>query len=83
VAGGEWGAWMAAAQAGDALLYRRLLMEVDLWLAQYYAARLPDGLAEAARRAALEAIHTKRHSYDPGTPFIVWLTAIAQHKGGR
>jgi DNA-directed RNA polymerase specialized sigma24 family protein len=75
----EWGAWMEAAQAGDAALYRRLLTEIGVWLMRQYADHLPPSLAVAARRNTLLAIHQKRHTYDPVKPFEPWLIAIMIH----
>ncbi|HTU53620.1 MAG TPA: sigma-70 family RNA polymerase sigma factor [Acetobacteraceae bacterium] len=75
-----WGAWMEAAQSGDAGAYHRLLVEVSSWLRRYYARRLPPPTVEDAVQDALLAIHEKRHTYDPARPFGPWLAAIARYK---
>ena len=76
----EWGALMAAAQAGNGGAYRRLLDEVRTWLLRYYASRLPPGAVDDAAQDALIAIHEKRHTYDPDRPFRPWLAAVARYK---
>ena len=76
----EWGALMAAAQAGNGGAYRRLLIELGAWLRQYYSRRLPPGMVEDATQDALMAIHEKRHTFDPARPFGPWLAAIARYK---
>jgi RNA polymerase sigma factor (sigma-70 family) len=76
-----WGAMMAAAQAGNAGVYHRLLSEVDGWLRRYFARRgLPPTMVDDAVQDTLLAIHQKRHTYDPGRPFEPWLAAIARYK---
>lgn len=76
----EWGALMAAAQAGDAFAYRRLLGALRPWLLRYYARRLPPGVVEDAVQDAMIAVHDKRHTYDATRPFGPWLAAIARYK---
>ena len=76
----DWSALMAAAQAGDAAVYHRLLMEVGDWLRRYFARRLPPGMVDDAVQDTLLAIHVKRHTYDPMRPFEPWLAAIARYK---
>lgn len=71
---------MAAAQAGDAVAYRRLLGEIGLWLKRYYARRLPPSMVDDVSQEVLLAVHAKRHTYDPERPFIAWLAAIARYK---
>ena len=71
---------MAAAQAGDALAYRTLLMNVSAWLRRYFARRLPPAFIDDTVQDTLLAIHQKRHTYDPGRPFEFWLAAVARHK---
>ncbi len=75
-----WGALMAAAQAGDAGAYNRLLVDIRAWLRRYYARRLPPSMIEDAVQDTLMALHEKRHTYDPARPFEPWLAAIARHK---
>ena len=80
MAGSDWGAWMAAAQAGNAAAYRLLLHEVGGWLRRYFARRLPPAIVDDAVQDTLLAIHEKRHTYDPSRPFGPWLAAVARHK---
>lgn len=75
-----WGDLMVAAQAGNGGAYRRLLSEIDPWLRRFYARRLPQAMVEDAAQEALIAIHTKRHTYEPGRPFRPWLAAVARYK---
>jgi RNA polymerase sigma factor (sigma-70 family) len=76
----QWGELMAAAQAGHAAAYRRLLDEVRHWLKGFYARRLPPAMVEDAVQDTLIAIHEKRHTYDPERPFKPWLMAVARYK---
>ncbi len=71
---------MAAAQAGDAPAYRRLLDALRPWLQRYFARRLPPSAVEDAIQETMIAIHTKRHTYDPARPFGPWLAGIARYK---
>jgi RNA polymerase sigma-70 factor (ECF subfamily) len=80
MADSNWSALMAAAQAGNAALYHRLLVEVDAWLRRYYGRRLPPAMVADAVQDTLMAIHEKRHTYDPVRPFEPWLAAIARYK---
>lgn len=75
-----WGALMAAAQAGQAAPYRRLLAELRPWLMRYFARRLPPAAVEDAVQETLIAIHAKRHTFDPDRPFGPWLAGIARYK---
>jgi len=75
-----WGPLMLAAQAGDAVAYRRLLDEVRIWLERYYRRRLPADSLDDAVQDALVAIHSKRHTNDSARPFGPWLAAIARYK---
>lgn len=75
-----WDALMKAAQAGDAVAYRRLLGEIGLWLKRYYARRLPPAMVDDVSQEVLLAVHAKRHTYDPERPFVAWLAAIARYK---
>jgi RNA polymerase sigma-70 factor (ECF subfamily) len=78
--GQNWDRMMAAAQVGDANVYRTLLAELASWLRRYYARRLPAAMTEDAVQDVLLAIHEKRHTYDPARPFGPWLAAIARYK---
>jgi len=76
----SWDGMMAAALAGDADAYRRLLAELVPWLRRYYHSRLPAAMMEDAVQDVLLAFHEKRHTYDPSKPFGPWLAAIARYK---
>src|SRR5271163_4101878 len=76
----DWGAQMAAAQSGNAAVYRRLLSEISHWLRRYYVRRLPPAMVDDMIQDALLAVHEKRHTYDPSRPFGPWLAAIARYK---
>ena len=79
-AGDGWARLMAAAQAGDAMAYRRLLAEIGAWLRRYYARRLPPAMVPDTVQDTLLAIHEKRHTFDPARPFGPWLAAVARYK---
>ena len=80
VSDNRWGELMTAAQAGNGSAYNRLLTEVTAWLQGYYARRLPHSFVDDAVQEALVAVHTKRHTYEPGRPFRAWLAGIARYK---
>jgi RNA polymerase sigma factor (sigma-70 family) len=71
---------MVAAQAGDTVVYRRLLTEISVWLKRYYSRRLPPSMVDDVCQEVLLALHAKRHTYDPQRPFMAWLAAIARYK---
>jgi RNA polymerase sigma-70 factor (ECF subfamily) len=75
-----WAAMMAAGQRGEAAPYRRLLGELRPWLLRYFARRLPPAAVEDAVQDTLIAIHSKRHTFEPGRPFGPWLAGIARYK---
>ena len=72
--------WMRAAQAGDAQAYRALLTALQGWLTRAYRARLPAGQVDDLVQEVLFAVHSKRHTYDPGQPLLPWVAAIARYK---
>lgn len=76
----DWGEWMSAAQAGNAAVYHRLLLEISVWLRRYYVRRLPPSMVADTIQETLMALHEKRHTYDPSRPFGPWLAAIARYK---
>lgn len=76
----DWGALMAAAQAGDAGAYHQLLVQVGGWLRRYYARRLPPSMVDDAVQDTLLAIHVKRHTFDGARLLGPWLVAIARYK---
>jgi RNA polymerase sigma factor (sigma-70 family) len=76
----KWRSLMVAAQGGEKQAYEQLLREVDHWLRQYYARRLPPAAADDARQDALLAIHSNRNAYLSSKPFGPWIAAIARYK---
>ncbi len=76
----RFGAWMAAAQAGDTEAYERLLRAllpplrafVDMLL------RDPDRTEDVVQQTLLQ-LHRARHTYRPERPFGPWLRTIARH----
>lgn len=78
---GEWEAWMAAAQAGDARAYDRLLRACLPFLRAIARRRIQHPAeAEDAVQDALLTIHQLRHAYDPARPIRPWLGAIAERR---
>lgn len=76
-----WGAWMAAAQAGDRAAYRRLLQAIVPYIRATASRLLADPRdAEDAVQDVLIAVHEARASYDPARPFRPWLAGIARHR---
>jgi RNA polymerase sigma-70 factor (ECF subfamily) len=76
---------MLAGLGGDSAAHRTLLERLSRHLRGYYKTKL----ARIGRSAAetedlvqevLLAIHTRRHTYDPGEPFTPWMHAIARYK---
>ncbi len=71
---------MAAAQRGDAAAYRQLLAALRPWLVRFLGRRLPPAQVEDTVQDVLMAIHTKRHTFEPGRPFLPWAAAIARYR---
>lgn len=72
---------MAAAQAGDAASYQRLL-KACLPLVAAIARRQgvqPDQVDDVVQEVLI-AIHRARATYDPSRPFLPWLRAIAERR---
>lgn len=72
---------MAAAQAGDAEAYRRLLRDclpVIAGLARAQGVRA-DAVDDVVQDVLL-TIHRARATYDPARPFLPWLRAITQRR---
>ena len=61
----EWGALMAAAQAGHGSAYRRLLGEVAAWPERFFRRRLSPAMVDDAVQDTLMAIHEKRQPMTP------------------
>ncbi|MBX9701171.1 MAG: hypothetical protein K2X74_17170 [Acetobacteraceae bacterium] len=78
---GEWEGWMAAAQAGDARAYDRLLRACLPFLRAVVRRRILDpSEAEDAVQDALLTIHQLRASYEPARPIRPWMAAIAERR---
>ena len=76
----DWGAWMAAAQDGDAAAYDRLLRELLPALRGFVVARLGDlSTSEDVVQNVLLSLHRARHTYRPERRFEPWLWAIARN----
>lgn len=76
---------MLAGLAGDSAAHRSLLDRLSKNLRAFYKSRMPaygrsDSDAEDLVQEALIAIHTRRHTYDPGELFTPWVYAIARYK---
>jgi RNA polymerase sigma-70 factor, ECF subfamily len=78
-------ALMIAGLKGDAAAYRAFLSALSGHLRAYYRSRL----VRAGRGAeetedlvqeSLMAVHTRRHTYDPGQLLTPWIYAIARYK---
>ena len=76
----EWQTQMIAAQGGDAKAYRGLLASLRPWLLSYFRRRLPGADVEDLVQMTLLSLHEKRHTYDPASPFLPWIAAVARHK---
>lgn len=75
-----WRHQMRAAQGGDAEAYRALLTALRPWLVAYFRRRLQSPDTEDLVQITLISVHEKRHTYDPGAPFMPWIAAVARHK---
>jgi len=77
----QWEGLMAAAMAGDARAYDRLLREALPLLRAIARRRIADRAeAEDAVQDALLTIHRLRHSYDPARPLRPWLAALCERR---
>lgn len=77
----EWSAWMAAAQEGDGAAYARLMAALLPAVRRMVAKRRPATADnEDVVQEVLLTLHGVRHTYDPGRPFLPWLTAIVAHR---
>lgn len=80
-----WAEAMRAERRGDAAAYERLLKEISEMLRRLVRYRLAQyGLSaeetEDLVQEVLIGLHTKRHTWDEGRPFLPWLHAIAHYK---
>lgn len=75
----RWGNLLSAAQAGDKWAYGDLLRELLPVLRRIVTARMGRDEAEDVVQEILISLHTARHSYQQGRPFLPWLMAIARY----
>ena len=80
-----WAGAMRAGRRGDAAAYERLLGEIAEALRRLVRWRLGrlglDGHeTEDLVQEVLIGLHTKRHTWDEGRPFLPWVHAIARYK---
>lgn len=76
----SWGAWMAAAQDGDADAYQRLLRAVLPALRGFVTGRLGDpSSVEDVVQNVLLSLHRARHTYRPERRFEPWFWTIARN----
>jgi RNA polymerase sigma factor (sigma-70 family) len=76
-----WGAWMAAAQAGDQVAYRQLLQAILPYVRAYSHRHLSRrDSAEDLIQDIFLTVHRIRHTYDPSRPFLPWLSVIAKRR---
>lgn len=74
---------MKAAQAGDQVSYSTLLREISPFLRRLARQGWPKGTAadiEDVVQETLLTLHTIRHTFDPGRPFVPWLLALLQRR---
>jgi RNA polymerase sigma-70 factor, ECF subfamily len=76
-----WSQLMRAAQSGDRHAYERLLREITP-VVRAVARRLCSERRELEEvvQDTLLTVHRVRQTYDPGRPFMPWLTAIASRR---
>jgi RNA polymerase sigma-70 factor, ECF subfamily len=77
----RWSLDMAAAQAGDAAAYARLLHGILPFLrAAIRRQHVPYDQIDDVVQDTLLSIHRVRHTYDPSRPLSPWLAAIARRR---
>jgi RNA polymerase sigma-70 factor (ECF subfamily) len=76
----RWRVWMAAAQAGEASAYEKLLAELIPYLRRFVQRRLLNAAAaEDVVQNILISVHRARGSYRAERMFTPWLHAIARN----
>jgi len=74
----QWPQLMALAQAGDQHAYTRLLKALVPVIRSLVRKQISDEvLTEDVIQDVLLTLHRVRHTYDPTSPFLPWLMAIA------
>jgi RNA polymerase sigma-70 factor, ECF subfamily len=81
----SWADAMRAERRGDTAAYQRLLAEIADTLRRLIRARLARlslnaSDAEDLVQEVLIGLHTKRHTWEAGRPFLPWLHAIVRYK---
>jgi len=79
----DFRALMAAATAGDADAYTRLLHALTPVVRRIVGAdrhRIGDDMVEDVVQDVLLSLHAVRATYDPRRPFMPWLVAIARRR---
>lgn len=77
----RWQALMRAAQDGDNVAYARLLSEILPMLRRVVAHKWPSAPdVEDVVQEILLSVHSVRHTYDPGRPFMPWLMTITTRR---
>lgn len=76
-----WEELMRAAQQGDHQAYHRLLKEVAPVVRRIASSRWGrfEGMEDLVQDVLL-SIHSVRHTYDPGRPFMPWLATIIRNR---
>lgn len=75
------GTLMRLAQAGDRIAYAELLRLSLPFIARVVRAQRPYGLViDDVVQDVLLSLHSVRHTYDPGRPFMPWLAAITRNR---
>lgn len=76
----ELSAWMSAAQAGNADLYRNLLEAIQPRIRAMVRSRITEAAAaEDVVQNALLSIHRGRATYRPERAFVPWMRAIVRN----
>jgi len=77
----DWSIFMARAQAGDRMAYRRLLGAITPYLRSLAERchRDPSDVEDAVQDVLL-TVHAIRYTYDPTRPFGPWLVTIANYR---
>ncbi len=76
-----WAQLMRSAQAGDRRAYERLLREVTPVVRALVRRRCAErNDIEEIVQETLLTVHRVRHTYDPGRPFMPWLSSIASRR---
>src|SRR5262245_62978295 len=69
----RWRVWMAAAQAGDKIVYEQLLRSLLPDLRLFIRGRVESSVVEDVVQNVLLSIHRARHTYRSERPFGPWV----------